>query len=113
VEDGSRGNAVIDFDGDQTKSYAWQLGRDRIDKGLQKLQGAAGTAIQKPDHLAVFALGPIPLLVYLGGRFDHTTPSRSSTAVGSGDRSCAGPTRQMLARRVMCRSSRSAPVTYR
>jgi hypothetical protein len=78
--------------------YAWQLGRDRIDNGLQKLQGAPGTAIQKPDHLAVFALAPIPLLVYHRGRFDHKTPSRSSTAVGSGrpvlcwpDPSDAGP----------------------
>jgi 5-methylcytosine-specific restriction endonuclease McrA len=73
VEDGSRGDVVIDLDGDLTPRYAWQLGRDRIDKVLKKLCDAAATASQQPDHIAVFALAPIPLLVYLGARLDDTT----------------------------------------
>lgn len=70
VEDGWRGDVEIRFDGDLSATYAWDLAKAQIDKGLRRLSDDAQRSANPPDHIAVFALAPIPVLVYLGSRLD-------------------------------------------
>jgi 5-methylcytosine-specific restriction endonuclease McrA len=70
VEDGAVGHITIELDGDLASDYAWRRTRDIIDDRIEKLTGIHDTASRKPDHISVFALAPIPSLVYLGSRLD-------------------------------------------
>jgi len=70
VEDGAVGQVTIHLDGDLTAEYAWKQAQATIDKGISKLTDVHASAIRKPDHISVFAIAPIPSLVYLGSRLD-------------------------------------------
>jgi hypothetical protein len=70
VEDGWRGDVEIRFDGDLSATYAWDLAKAQVDKGLRRLTDDAQRSANPPDQVAVFALAPIPVLVYLGSRLD-------------------------------------------
>lgn len=70
VEDGWRGDVEIRFDGDLDTTYAWDHAKRQIDDGLTKLNDTAQRSASPPDHVAVFALAPIPILAYLGSRLD-------------------------------------------
>jgi hypothetical protein len=70
VEDGWRGDVEIRFDGDLSATYAWDLAKAQIDKELGKLSDYAKRSANPPDHIAVFALAPIPVLAYLGSQLD-------------------------------------------
>ena len=66
VDGGHRNELTIKLQGDPSKPYFWESGRDQIDT----IFGRALTAAEagKVERLAVFAMTPIPLLVYLGSR---------------------------------------------
>lgn len=49
------------------------IARDQIDRAVDRLF-APGGDLEKVGHLAVFALGPIPLLAHLGGRLSSKVP---------------------------------------
>lgn len=70
VEDGAVGQVTIRLDDDLAADYAWKHAQDTIDKGVSKLTDVHASAIRKPDHISVFAIAPIPTLVYLGSRLD-------------------------------------------
>ncbi|MEN0069989.1 MAG: SAVED domain-containing protein, partial [Propionicimonas sp.] len=55
---------------DLSATYAWDLAKAQVDKGLRKLRDDAQRSANPPDQVAVFALAPIPVLVYLGSRLD-------------------------------------------
>lgn len=68
VNDGRAVEVVIEMDDDEHQSWAWDRGKHRIDTAIERL--GQETAEGKVDHVSVFAMAPIPLLVYLGSRLD-------------------------------------------
>lgn len=64
VDRGQRNEHVIQLQGSPRKSYYWEAGRDQIDDIVRRALVAAAKG--EVERLALFAMAPIPLLVYLG-----------------------------------------------
>jgi len=84
VDGGHRNELTIKLQGDPSKPYYWESGRDQIDTIFGRAVMAAETG--KVERLAIFAMTPIPLLVYLGSRIG----SKLATTVFDRHRDDAG-----------------------
>lgn len=74
VDGGLRSDVVVSLPPDLTKEYAWQFGRDQIDDAVKRIRRTIEGGAD-PD-LSVFAIAPIPLLMYLGSALDDTSNVR-------------------------------------
>lgn len=66
--DGRQVRVAIDLRDSETESWAWERGKQRIDEAVAKIR--IDTEPGRVDHVSVFAVAPIPLLVYLGHVLD-------------------------------------------
>lgn len=66
--DGRPVRVTINLADPETDPWVWERGRLRIDEAVAKIR--ADTEPGHVDHVSVFALAPIPLLVYLGHVLD-------------------------------------------
>lgn len=74
VQDGMRSDVVVRLPADLTKGYAWQFGRDQIDAAVVRIRRAIDSGADA--DLSVFAIAPIPLLIYLGSALDDASTVR-------------------------------------
>lgn len=74
VDHGQRGDVVVMLPKDLTEDYAWKYARHEIDAGVRRVRKAI--ELGADADLSVFALAPIPLLVYLGSVLDDTSTVR-------------------------------------
>ncbi|MBL8932789.1 MAG: SAVED domain-containing protein [Kineosporiaceae bacterium] len=58
----------VELDDDETEPWVWARSTARIDEKLERLERAVASG--RVDHLAVFAIAPIPILAHLGSRLD-------------------------------------------
>lgn len=70
-EDTRTGDFFVQLPGNEGQEWFWDSGKAAIDKELTKVQDAI--AHGDTTHVSVFAIAPIPLLVYLGSRLDDKT----------------------------------------
>lgn len=70
VDGGQRNEHLIRLQGNANKHYYWDSGRDQIDRIVKRALTAANRG--EVDRLALFAMLPIPLLVYLGACIGST-----------------------------------------
>lgn len=70
-EDTRTGDFFVQLIGDEEHEWFWNSGKAAIDKELTKVQDAI--AHGDTTHVSVFAIAPIPLLVYLGAKLDDKT----------------------------------------
>ncbi len=68
MSDGRPVHIVIKFDDDEQDSWVWDRGIKQIRDALEELNHAGEDG--RVDHVSLFPLAPIPLLVYLGSRLD-------------------------------------------
>lgn len=70
--DDSRDSIVnIELQDPEHWETSWDRGRHLIDEGVEKIvRNATGADV---DRISVFAIGPIPILVYLGSRLDDSS----------------------------------------
>jgi hypothetical protein len=66
--DGRPVRVTIDLADSETDPWVWERGKQRIDEAVAKVR--ADTEAGHVDHVSVFAIAPIPLLVYLGHLLD-------------------------------------------
>lgn len=66
VDGGQRNEHLIRLQGAPNQSFYWDSGRAQIDRIAKRALIAASSG--KVERLALFAMAPIPLLVYLGSR---------------------------------------------
>lgn len=60
--------------GDEQAGAFYELAADRIDKEVARLNDC-GSSLERSQHLSVFALAPIPLLVSLGAVLSNKVPT--------------------------------------
>lgn len=82
VNDGIPVRVDIRLDDEEEDEWVWVRGRQKIDSAVNRLKHEA--EIGGVDHISVFALAPISLLVYLGSQLDD------KLTVGSFDRNRVG-----------------------
>ncbi|MFF1553270.1 SAVED domain-containing protein [Rhodococcus erythropolis] len=70
-EDTRTGDFFVQLTGDEGQQWFWDSGKAAIDKELTKVQDAITHG--DTTHVSVFAIAPIPLLVYLGSQLDDKT----------------------------------------
>lgn len=68
VNDGRPVHIVIKFDDDEQDPWVWDRGMKQIRDAIQELKHTGEEG--RVDHVSLFPLAPIPLLVYLGSRLD-------------------------------------------
>lgn len=66
--DGRQVRVEIDLSDNETDEWVWERGKQRINEAVAKVR--ADTDSGHVDHVSLFALAPIPLLVYLGHVLD-------------------------------------------
>lgn len=74
VDGGHRADVLVRLPGDLTRSFVWDAARAAIDEGVLSLarwiEGGA------ESDISIFALAPIPMLVYLGACLDDVASVR-------------------------------------
>lgn len=68
TDSGEAFHICVELDDDETEPWVWDRSTARIDETLERLKRAV--AAGRIDHLAVFPIAPIPILVHLGSRLD-------------------------------------------
>ena len=74
VETERSGDFTCRLQGDAGGRGFWEAGQQRIDDTMRLARQAIDSG--DVEHLCVFAIAPIPLLVYLGWHLDDKTPTR-------------------------------------
>lgn len=69
-----QGDFRCEIAGDPSRPSYWQAAQEEIDHTLRLVEQSVATG--DVEHLSVFAIAPIPLLVYLGSRLDDKTDTR-------------------------------------
>ena len=69
-----RGDFLCEIAGDPSRSSYWRAAQEEIDATLGLVEQAVASG--EVDHLSIFAIAPIPLLVHLGSRLDDKTDTR-------------------------------------
>lgn len=69
-----QGDFACHMAGDPSRSSYWLAAQEAIDHTLALVEQAVASG--GVDHLSIFAIAPIPLLVYLGSRLDDKTDTR-------------------------------------
>lgn len=68
TDEGEAFHICVELDDDETAPWVWARSTARIDEKLRRLERAVASG--RVDHLAVFAIAPIPILMHLGSRLD-------------------------------------------
>lgn len=68
TDDGEAFHICVELDDDETAPWVWARSTAQIDARLERLERAVASG--RVDHVAVFAIAPIPILVHLGSRLD-------------------------------------------
>lgn len=74
VESQWTGDFTCDIPGDETDRAYWLAAQDAVDKATNLVSQAVANG--DVEHVSVFAIAPIPVLVYLGARLDDKVPAR-------------------------------------
>ncbi len=69
-----QGDFLCHIAGDPSRSSYWIAAQEEINHTLELVEQAVASGLV--DHLSIFAIAPIPLLVYLGSRLDDKTDTR-------------------------------------
>ncbi|TFV43965.1 SAVED domain-containing protein [Blastococcus sp. TF02A-35] len=69
-----RGDFLCTIAGDPSRSSYWRAAQEEIDDTLGLVEQSVASG--EVEHLSIFAIAPIPLLVYLGSRLDDKTDTR-------------------------------------
>ena len=69
-----RGDFLCKIAGDPSRSTYWRAAEEEIDATLGLVEQSVASG--EVEHLSIFAIAPIPLLVYLGSRLDDKTDTR-------------------------------------
>jgi hypothetical protein len=69
-----QGDFLCRIAGDPSRPTYWRAAREEIDATLGLVEQSI--ASREVEHLSIFAIAPIPLLVYLGSRLDDKTDTR-------------------------------------
>ena len=69
-----QGDFRCEIAGDPSRSSYWLAAQEEIAHTLRLVEQAVATG--DVEHLSIFAIAPIPLLVYLGSRLDDKTDTR-------------------------------------
>jgi hypothetical protein len=73
-EDTRNGAFTLDLPGNDDDGWAWEAHRSEIDRFVARVAEAISSG--DAETLSVFALAPIPSLVYLGSKLDDKTETR-------------------------------------
>jgi hypothetical protein len=68
VNDGRPVHIVVNLDDDEDEGWVWERGMKQIREAIAQLKYESEEG--KVDHVSIFPLAPIPLLVYLGSALD-------------------------------------------
>jgi 5-methylcytosine-specific restriction endonuclease McrA len=74
VEGRWQGDFLAEIKGSPSRPSYWAAAQDEINDALSLVEQAVSGG--RVDHLSVFAIAPVPLLVYLGSRLDDKTDTR-------------------------------------
>jgi 5-methylcytosine-specific restriction endonuclease McrA len=74
VEGRWQGDFLAELSGTPARPSYWDAAQEEIDEQVSLVEQAVGSG--RVDHLSVFAIAPVPLLVYLGSRLDDKTDTR-------------------------------------
>ena len=66
--DGRQVRVEVDLRDSETEQWVWDRGKQRIDEAVARIR--ADTDPGPVDHVSIFAVAPIPLMVYLGHVLD-------------------------------------------
>lgn len=69
-----RGDFLCEVRGDPSRSTYWKAAQEEIDDTVRLIEQSVATG--EVEHLSIFAIAPIPLLVHLGSRLDDKTDTR-------------------------------------
>jgi 5-methylcytosine-specific restriction endonuclease McrA len=69
-----QGDFLCRIGGDPSRSTYWRAAQEEIDATLGLVEQSVASG--EVEHLSIFAIAPIPLLVYLGSRLDDKTDTR-------------------------------------
>ncbi len=69
-----QGDFLCRIAGDPNRSTYWRAAQEEIDAALRLVEQSVASG--EVEHLSIFAIAPIPLLVYLGSRLDDKTDTR-------------------------------------
>lgn len=73
-DDTRNGSFTIDLPGNEGDGWAWDAHRTMIDRAAARI--AEAVTAGEVESLSVFALAPIPSLIYLGSKLDDKTETR-------------------------------------
>ncbi len=69
-----QGDFLCNIAGDPSRSTYWRAAQEEIDATLGLVEQSVASG--EVEHLSIFAIAPIPLLVHLGSRLDDKTDTR-------------------------------------
>jgi hypothetical protein len=78
-----QGDFLCRIAGDPNRSTYWRAAQEEIDATLGLVEQSVASG--EVEHLSIFAIAPIPLLVYLGSRLDDKTDTRLYQKQRDGD----------------------------
>ncbi|MEU5906930.1 SAVED domain-containing protein [Micromonospora sp. NPDC047467] len=78
-----QGDFLCKIAGDPNRSTYWLAAQEEIDATLGLIEQSIASG--EVEHLSIFAIAPIPLLVYLGSRLDDKTDTRLYQKQRDGD----------------------------